>query len=283
MIENELTYSIRYEGGDAGNNAIDLNQLGQSLQGFARILAVSAHFCQTGKYNKQFEALSVRVVAKPVDEHHCYEVSATIQALAANGELWSGLGTAMVMGVVGYVFNRRREQEMKHLSAALDKALGMQQHTTDQLAETQTQMLATIERLAIALAPAARQALTPVAQSVDSIRINQANVADSAAELHLDKANKDALQARADITITQTRDYSGVISELDMLTGGCKVALEGEPDVRINATITDPVGRQPGNAYAAAMRDLAVVRFRAKAEVDSEGALSRLYISDLLG
>jgi len=71
--------SIRYEGHDADGHQIDLSQLGASLQGLARILAVSAHFVQTGKYNKQYSALSVQVVAAPVQEHHCYEVLAVVK------------------------------------------------------------------------------------------------------------------------------------------------------------------------------------------------------------
>lgn len=281
MIDGSFNYSIRYEGGDAGKKEIDLNQLGQSLQGFARILAVSAHFCQTGKYNKQFESLSVKVLAKPVGEHHCYEISATIEAIATSKELWSGLGTAVFMAIVGYVFNRRKEQEMKHLSAALDKALGMQERSAEQMAQAQAQMLGTIERLAQALTPAARQALAPVGQSVEHVSIQRESASADETTLILDKDTKERLQARAENAITQTRDYSGVISELDMITGACKVSLESDPDTRIAAAITDPVGQQPGNAYASAMRDLITVRFRAKAETDVDGNVVKLYISDL--
>lgn len=282
MLTDGLTYSIRYEGGDASAKEIDLNQLGQSLQGFARILAVSAHFCQTGKYNKQFESLSVRVLAKPVAQHRCYEISATIDTIASSKELWSGLGTAVFMAVVGYVFNRRKEQEMKHLSAALDKTLGMQERNTEQMAQSQAQMLATIERLAQALTPAARQALAPIGQSVASINVRSEADAHDAPVLRLDQATKESLQARQDSIIMPARDYSGIISELDMLTGACKVALESDPDARISASITDPIGQRPGNAYAAAMKDLAMLRFRAKAEVDQDGGIARLYISDII-
>ena len=38
---------IRFEGNIAQQHELDLNQLGQSLQGFARIFAVSAHFLKT--------------------------------------------------------------------------------------------------------------------------------------------------------------------------------------------------------------------------------------------
>lgn len=267
------SFSIRFEGGDAVAHQIDLNQLGASLQGFARILAVSAHFAQTGKYNKQFESLSVKVVADPVKEHHCYEVSTTIiqQALSSK-ELWSGLGTAIFMGVIGYVFNRRKGEEMKHLSDALKQTLGMQ-------AETQGKLLSTIEKLADALQPSVKQALTPIGQSVESINIRPQSR--DAKPIVLDRETKELANAGKESTITESSKFTGVISELDMLTGACKVALESEPDVRIPSVITDPIGQRPGNPYATAMLHLSAISFIAKAEVDVEGIIVKLYISDI--
>ena len=147
--------SIRYDGRDARDHQIDLHQLGLSLQGIARILAVSAHFVETGRYNKQFDTLSVKVVAQPVDEHRCYEVTATIVAITTSSELWSGLGTAMFMTILGYVFNRKKAGEMKHLSQALQQSIGQQ-------AQMQERMLMTIEKLAESLQPSVRQALNPI-------------------------------------------------------------------------------------------------------------------------
>lgn len=269
--EDAWTFSIRYEGGDADAHHIDLNQLGVSLQGFARILAVSAHFAETGKYNKQFDALSVKVVANPVQEHHCYEISATIQQIISSKELWSGLGTALVVGVVGYVFNRRKGEEMKHLSEALKQSLGQQ-------ADMQGKLLATIEKLADALQPSVRQALAPVGQSVDSINIRRQGEREPA--VVLDRETKELVSVSKENTIADSRQYSGIISELDMLTGTCKVALEGDPDIRIPAAITDPVGQRPGNPYATAMLHLSTIRFLAKAELDQDGTIVKLYISD---
>ncbi|HDR9439501.1 TPA: hypothetical protein QDB80_004853, partial [Burkholderia multivorans] len=74
--------AIRYEGNDAERHELDLNQLGQSLQGFARIFAVSANVLKTGKLNKHFDSLDVRVVSVPVTDHRCYEVLAVIRGLA---------------------------------------------------------------------------------------------------------------------------------------------------------------------------------------------------------
>lgn len=269
--DDAWTFSIRYEGGDAESHHIDLNQLGISLQGMARVLAVSAHFSETGKYNKQFDALSVKVVANPVQEHHCYEISATIQQVIGSKELWSGLGTAIFVGVVGYVFNRRKGEEMKHLSEALKQSLGQQ-------ADMQGKLLSTIEKLADALQPSVRQALAPVGQSVESINIRRQG--DSSPSVVLDRETKELASVGKENTITDSRQYSGVISELDMITGTCKVALEGDPDIRIPAAITDPIGQRPGNPYAAAMLHLSPIRFIAKSELDQEGAIVKLYISD---
>lgn len=265
--------SIRYEGGDAEGHAIDLSQLGQSLQGMARVLAVSAHFAQTGKYNKQYDTLSVKVVAKPVEDHHCYEVSAAVLKVVSSTELWSGLGTALFMAVVGYVFNRRKEEELKHLSAALQQSIGQQ-------GEAQTRLLATIEKLADALQPAVRQALTPVGQSVASINIRPEG--HSEASVTLDAVTKALSTSSKENAITDSRLFSGVISELDMLSGACKVALDSEPDSRVASIITDPVVTRPRNPYALAMSELRSVKLTAKAEVDPDGGIVKLYISDLV-
>lgn len=269
--EKGWSLSIRYKGGDAIGHSIDLHQLGQSLQGFARILAVSAHFAETGKYNKQFDTLSVRVLAEPVKEHNCYEVTATILKIASSKELWSGLGTALCMGVIGYIFNRRKEEEMKHLSDALKQSLSQQ-------AETQERMLATIEKLADALQPSVRQALTPIGQSVESINLRQES--DSQARIHLDRETKELASVDKNNTITSAKQFFGVISELDMLTGACKVALESDPSTRVPAKIVDPVVQLPNNPYVQAMSKIAIIEFTAKAEIDIEGNTVNLYISD---
>lgn len=271
--EKPWTFSIRYEGGDANSHQIDLQQLGISLQGFARILAVSAHFAKTGEYKKQLDSLSVRVVANPVQEHHCHEVSASIlQQIGSSEVLWSGLGTGIVTSVIAYVFNRRKGEEMKHLSDALKQSLNIQ-------AEAQGKLLATIEKLADALHPAVKQALTPVGQSVESINIRPQ--AGNQSPIILDRETKELASASKENTITESQKFTGVISELDMITGSCKVALQSDAESRVTSIITDPIGKRPGNPYVIAMSNLSPISFIAKAEVDPEGTIVKLYVSDL--
>lgn len=269
--DGNLSLSIRYEGGDAEGHTIDLHQLGQSLQGMARILAVSAHFVETGRYNKQFDTLSVKVVAEPVEEHNCYEVTATIMKIATSGELWSGLGTAILMGILGYVFNRRKAEEMKHLSDALKQSIAQQ-------GEVQERLLLTIEKLADSLQPSVRQALTPIGQSVESINILRKSAPSN--RLVMDRETKELSQIEKNHTITGSHKMSGIISELDMVSGSCKVTLESDPETRVAAKIVDPVVSLPNNPYAQALSQIATITFTAKAEIDSDGNVVALYISD---
>jgi len=57
MTDSVATIQIRYDGIDAEGHQIQLHLLGESMQGIARILAVSGHFAATGQYAKQLQAL----------------------------------------------------------------------------------------------------------------------------------------------------------------------------------------------------------------------------------
>lgn len=266
--------SIRYDGRDADEHQIDLNQLGISLQGFARVLAVSAHYAQTGKYNKQYGALTVQVMAAPVQEHHCYEVLARIKDVALSPQLWSGFSGAVCSAVISVVLSRGRREEMKLLNEALQKSL-------DQNKAMQDRMMQTIDRLVDALQPSAKQAHAPIGSSVDSISLRErGNIAPS---VILNRETKALVGAAPGTGIGETRRYLGVITELDMLSGACKVTLDGaSPDERIPAVVTDPSVQRPNNPYVIAMARLTALQFQAKAELDEDGEIVKLHISDVV-
>lgn len=138
--------------------------------------------------------------------------------------------------------------------------------------------MATIEKLADALQPSVKQALAPIGQSVESINLRRD--CDSAAVVILDRETKELANIDKNNTITEARAFSGVISELDMMTGSCKVALESDLTSRISAKIVDPEVRLPNNPYVTALSKLSIISFTAKAEVDEEGNIVNLYISD---
>lgn len=260
--------NIRYEGNDAIAHQMDLSQLGVSLQGFARIFAVSANLLKTGKLNKHLDALEVRVMAVPTTEHRCFEFSATIVNVVQSKELWSGVFGALLTTLVQYVLSRKDKEEMKYLSEALKQALQNNQGTVDKL-------VATIDKMADALRPAARQALTPVERSCKRIDM----YADGQKFHSLDAATKQSFMDDEAIISDHAAIYSGLISEFDMTNGACRVTLEGETS-RIPALVTDPIYSRPNNAYVEAMAASRPLRFVAKAELDAEGNILKLYISD---
>ena len=269
----EEIVTIRYDGLTGGDHQIDLSQLGVSLQGFARILAVCSHFAVTGRYNKQYDALSVKVYAAPVEEHHCYEVVAVIKSVAQSKEFWSGTGGVLLTLLVGYVFNRRKETEMKHLSDALKQSLG-------QNAENTTKLLAVIERMADGLSASARQAVAPIGDSCRDISIIERKDGSSTT---LDRSTKELVMMPPTSTIEPTREYSGYIVEMDIRNGSCKIELanDGEDAVTVSAVISDPLAALPGNQYAISMANHAQIKFLAKAEIDQDGNITKLHVSDL--
>ncbi|MHA0354659.1 DUF7947 five-stranded beta-barrel domain-containing protein [Bordetella bronchiseptica] len=175
--------------------------------------------------------------------------------------------------VVAVVLNRRKSEEMKLLNEALQKSLAQNE-------AMQLRLLQTVDKMVEALQPAVKQAHVPIGRSVQTISVYQQGT--PAPATVLDRASKELANAPKDTSITETRPYVGVISELDMLSGNCKVSLDGfPPDERINAVITDPVVQRADNAYVVAMARISPVAFLAKAEIDAEGEIVRLHITDL--
>jgi hypothetical protein len=265
----EETISIRYEGGDAADHAIDLNQLGLSLQGFARILAVCGNFVETGRYNKQFDSLSVRVTATEPERHRCYEVIAHVQSFLISDNFWSGTGGAALAAIIAYVLSQRSGEEMKHLKDALDRAL-------NQNASISEKLLATIDKMADALRPAARAATSPIGRTCSSVDL----YAGQGRIVSLDQDAQNRFAQSANSVFQNTRQYQGIISELDLRTGSCKVSIDAG-DQRIQAEITDPIRAVPNNPYALALASQTPIAFLAKAELDEDQEITKLYISDL--
>lgn len=270
VCDGGIKYTIRYDGMDANERKIELSQLGISIQGFARILSVIAHFSQTGNYVKQYDALSVKVFAVPTEEHHCFEMVAFIGKILGSEYLWSGTGGAVLAAGLGYLFSKKGAEEMKHLSEALKQSMSQNEETTKKLINI-------IEKMTAGLNSSAKQALSPINNTCDSISVYQ----DNELAVKLDQKTKDRFYDEGEKTIQPTQDFTGIISELDMDKGTCKVALnESNPEKRTNAIISDPLLHSTGNQYVTSMGKREPLTFRAKAEINEDGNIVKLYISD---
>lgn len=269
---NTITYVIQYDGLQLGEHSIDLADLGESLQGFSKILACAGHFVQTGQFNRRYSSLNVSVSTSAQLEAGCIEIPIWIQS--STDLLFSGFAGSVLTAVVAYILSRRGKEEMQHLSDALKESLS-------QNAELQKSLLATIDKMADGLVAANRQALAPVGRSCSKV-----SLLDGTKEkefVTVDEELKKQIDRAKSPEITEVAEYRGNISELDKLTGACKVSLDEDgDDARINGVITDPLLSVPGNLYLQAFANGDTLKFRAKAQLADNGEITKLYISDIV-
>ena len=156
--------------------------------------------------------------------------------------------------------------QMEQLAAALKQSLTQSQ-------ELQGRLLETIDKLADGLTAASCHSTRPIGRSCQTVCILDPDTAD--------KAFKECLEKSKEQTLTQESSYTGRISELDRVTGACKVSLDDDPDdMRINGLISDPMLQVSSNPYVVAFANNEKLKFQAKAQLNSNGDIVKLFISD---
>lgn len=262
---------VRYDGADAARHAIAATELAESLQGFARIFGTVYHFAQTGEFVVKTPAQNVKVyVAEP--QAKCYQVLFELWELAKQQQVFQGLVGNIAVAAVTYIVAKaaERQSEMKHLAAALQTALAQTGQPDQAVLD---KLLHTIDKMADALRPAARQAVAPVGESCATVRIG------GEGGLTLDRNDKARIMAVAGSDITSERKWTGVLVELDRERATGRVRLEGDADSRVPVTITDPAFSTQRSPYMAAFVSGAPLAMIGKAEL-SEGDIKRLFISN---
>ena len=257
---------IRYDGGDADAHSIELSVLGESMQGMARVLAVTGNFVVTGDYVKQYQAMDVRVLVKE-PEANCYTIVALIQSVAQH-PLFVGSASAAVGSIVTWLFARASgdKEEMKALKDTLDKVLDLQ-------GKSQEQLHATLEKMADALRPAIRQAVAPVGKSVGTMTV--------AGRYVIDEAAAEAIRAQGGTEVGSDRSWELVITELDTENKTGKIRLADDDGKRIKVKITDPLADVTPSPYAIAMANATMITVRGK-PILRDGDIDTIFISDLI-
>lgn len=267
--EDSVCYVIQYDGLTRGEHEIDLAELGESLQGFSKVLACAGHFITTGQVNRQYGKLTVKVSTNANLEAGCIEIPVWITNCAS--EIFSGFAGAVLSAVVAYILSRRGKEEMEHLSKALEQSLNQNKDLQDKL-------LSTIDKLADSLSAANRQALAPIGKSCRTIALMDEKK--SADVLKVDETLKRVIDKQPDAQISPEEEFTGTISELDLVNGSCKVSLTDGDGERINGVITDPVLMMPKNVYLTAFSNRSELTFRAKVQLSREGDIVKFFISD---
>ena len=268
--DNFAVVPIRYDGMDAERHQIELCSLGESLQGMARILAVTGHFALTQEYAKQYQAHDIKVLVKE-PKANCFTIDAVLE-FAKQQQVFAGLAAPVLTAILAWLFARsaNRRDEMKALKDSLDKAIetlvGNNQQTVDR-------MLSTMERMADALRPAVREAVKPIGRTCTQMTIGGNVVVDQAAA--------DAIRSETVDEVSAEKTWRVRITELDVESGTAKVRFDGDAQVerRVKAIITDPSVKVLGNAYAQGLLSQAELEVRGKATL-RDGEIAQLYISN---
>lgn len=266
--------TIRYDGLDAERHEIEMSALADSLKGLSRIIAVAGNFAATEKFVQHKDAWNVKVVVKP-PEAHCFEVYAWVKWASENPLISTAVGGLTVV-LVSYIFKRAagQREEMRQLRGALDQAikeLGSRDQTVVD------RLLGTVDRMADALRPSAKQAVAPLGTTARSLTISEGTTGKT---VSIGEPEKDAMIAELPSEIGKEKTLTVLLSELDMETGACRWASPGDPENRTIGKITDPILSLPNNPYALALAAKMPIRVRAKAAT-RDGEITHLYISDI--
>ena len=272
---------IRFDGMDADRHELELSGLAHSLSGISRLIAFSSNFAITGELAPRRNHQKVRIVARPPSDG-CFIINAYVQ-FAHHHPMFRDYSIAvaapLTCTILGYIFLRAagKKEEMKLLSRALETAIrelgSRDQPTIDRL-------LGTIDKMAGDLLPAVRRSVASVGESARTLTMGAAS---GGYKTRIDEADKAAIVSPAGLSVDDERAYRVLISELDMQTGSCHVALASEGgSPRYLARITDPECSLPNNAYVLAMAAQEFLGVRAKATI-RDGAIERLFISNYDG
>lgn len=269
--KRSVKYLIQYDGLSKGENTISLSDLGESLQGFSKILTSVGHLLVTGQYSRKYSVTGVTVTTTAQLEAGCIEIPVVISNIMP--ELFSGFAGATLSAVVAYVLSKRGKEEMEHLSKALQQSISQNK-------ELQERLLGTIDKMADGLIAANRQALSPIGKSCKTISLLDENQE----FVKADKELKTFFSKPTENKVTAETIFVVKFSELDLRNGSCKLTLEEyeATDERINGQISDPLLTTPNNPYVNAFANSSFIKVKGKAILSQENEVSKLFISDVV-
>lgn len=273
MADIDYSIRIRFDGLDAAKHEIDLFALGESLQGMARVAATVGHFAATEQYSRYFKSHSVRVVARE-PKANCFSIDIVWNFVQQYGILSGSFGSVIAI-LIPYLISRsaRKREEMKLLKDLLDKAI---QELGSRDEGTINRLLDIVEKMATDLRPAIRHSVAPIGETCKTMTITSSLRSDT-----YDEADKAEIVKTGDDEITDAREFTVLLTELDLERGTCKAHIAGEvEDRRINSVVTDPILQGLNNPYSLSFAAGEQITVIAKALIRS-GEIARLFISDV--
>lgn len=272
ILKNPIV--IKYDGLDADQHEIELSSFAESIKGLEKIISVAATFAINQRYIKRRDAMEIRVMATTPSEGS-FSLP-LILAWVSQNALASNVVGGLIVAVVSYIFSKLsgNKQEMKELRTALETAI-KELGNKDQAVVGR--LLDTIDNMAASLRPAAKQALTPVGDSVSSLSVLSKD--QKVNPFIVGVAEKDAIISENDTEIIAEREYKVRFHEMNKDTNSCRISFLNDDEIRIPAIIVDPCISLVENTYITAFANNAYITVKAKASM-KDGEIIKLFISD---
>ncbi len=273
-VTQAMTIRVKYDELVQGAHAIDLMSFGESIQGLSKILSTVGEFTINGKYIRKYSAHTVRVTtdAKLLPG----SIDLTVLLVGAS----SGLLGSVITPLLQYILSRKDKKEMEHLAKALEQALAQNKELAENSQKMTESLLKTIERMADGLTKASVETMAPIGKSCGKIALFDGN--ETTPFVTADKSLKEYLSEESESSIEESSTYSGTLTELDKITGTCKITLSNdEDDTRIAAEIWDPSFKlERENVYITSFSKDQPITFTAKSQLDKDGNIVKFFISD---
>ncbi|AUZ06330.1 hypothetical protein ADP71_31520 [Vitreoscilla sp. C1] len=270
---------LRYDGLDAESHEIELNSLGISIQGFARIISTAAHFAITQQYSKKTTSQVVKVCATET-KANCFTILGALTWVQQN-QILSGSFGALLAALIPYILtkNANKKQEMKYLKESLDKAI---EALGNKDRQTIDGLLKVIEKMADDLRPASRQAVEPIGNTCSTITVSTGKRCESKTPTIINEEDKAEINALTPDEITGMREFTIFITSLDKLKKTAKIYfLDDEPTDRTTAVIHDPLLEDVNNPYINAFDKNTPITIIGKAGVKG-GDIVKIHVFDVV-
>jgi hypothetical protein len=179
------------------------------------------------------------------------------------------------MGILGWVWctltGKKDREEMQAIKSSLDLAIQQMGRREDS-----HRLIETIEKMALALIPAAKDAVSPIGNTCETIKFGDGKKYFTT----IDREDKAVINGEV-FEVGPEQEYRVLISELDMRKRTCRVSLRDDLKMRYPAKITDPGAELANNKYALAMANKAIVTIKAKTKI-VEGKIREFVVSDIV-
>lgn len=290
IVEIVDPFAVAYRGRAADRGELPGEALAQSIAGASKLYAIAVHYVvlgtippPRGRHKKHFTAFA-RAATHGSWEQYWF----IAPIVGGNYAVYGGL----FKGTISYLFQQTLKAVVKSLTkpresarmaedfakAVLDQnaqlASGLIRANEDQ-AKSHRRLIETLPQIVTASRPPARDFVAPIGDGCSKI-VQSYRGGDI---LTIAGPDAEAIRGDEESEVDDMREYKVTrISEINVHTGHCIVAVEGIPDP-VHGRIDDPVLARANNPYTRALNDQSACTVMAKA-VRRAGRIQKLFISD---